>query len=146
MVVSRDCLSLPDSKNNFRLPLWAFSSVTSVRVVLLDILGFLAGNGALPRMMWEFVPPNPKLLTLTYFLPLGHGRWTLGTDRFHSFQGILVLGVLKSWLGRMKPLSSIKAALMTAATPDAASRWPMFDLTDPIKSASLLVLPPPNAR
>lgn len=127
------------------LPVCSLSSVAEKLVPLLDIAGFFAGNGALSSTTCALVPPNPKLLTETYFFPLGQGRCVLGTERFHSFHGIFLLGVLKSWFGRMKPLSSIRAAFMTAATPEAASKWPMLDFTDPMKRGSLLVLFWPSA-
>ncbi|TKW49037.1 hypothetical protein CTA1_3396 [Colletotrichum tanaceti] len=105
----------------------------------LSFLG-AAVKGAFSSTMWALVPPKPKLLTLMYFLFLGHGRCVAGIFMFHSFHGIFSLGFLKSWLGSRKPLSSIMAALMTPTMPDAASRCPMLDLTDPMKRGSLLDL------
>ncbi|GJC98191.1 hypothetical protein ColKHC_07017 [Colletotrichum higginsianum] len=105
----------------------------------LSFLGS-AVKGAFSSTMWALVPPKPKLLTLMYFLFLGHGLWVAGIFMFHSFHGIFSLGFLKSWLGSRKPRSSIMAALMTPTMPEAASRCPMLDLTEPMKRGSLLDL------
>lgn len=63
---------------------------------------------------------------------------------FHSERGIFSFGVLKLVLGRMKPFSNIMAALITAITPLAFSKWPTLLLTEPKLRGSLGVLPSAN--
>lgn len=60
---------------------------------------------------------------------------------FHAASGMFSLGVLKLVLGRMKPFSNIMAALMTAMTPLAFSKWPTLLFTDPSWRGFLGVLP-----
>jgi hypothetical protein len=106
------------------------------------------------------VPPNPKLFMLAYFLSRGQGLCDVGTYRvvntireqslrkqtlrFHSSNGILGFAFSKLQFGKMKPFSSIIAVLITEATPDAPSRWPIFDLTEPMKRGCFSVRPSPK--
>jgi hypothetical protein len=69
--------------------------------------------------------------------------WRL-TLRFHSANGIFGFPSSKLQFGKTKPFSSIIAALMTETTPDAPSRCPMLDLTEPMKSGCLGVRPSPK--
>lgn len=141
MTASRDFLSFADRTNSLLRPAASVCLLLSELAALLDteVALFPPSNGALSSTTCAFVPPKPKLFTDTYFFPLGHGLCALGTVKPHSFQGILLFGNLKSWFGRMNPRSSISAALITAATPDAASRCPMLDFTEPMKSGSRAV-------
>ena len=81
-----------------------------------------------------FVPPNPKELTPAKQVCLltGSSIASPATQRLSVTNAMSGLGVLKCRDRGRRPCSRASIALSNPASPDAGSRWPMFDLTDPI--------------
>jgi hypothetical protein len=82
-------------------------------------------------------PPIPKALTPARrgSDPLAvKGRGAVITSEETSFQGMLLLGVLKLPVGGRVPDSSAMIALIIAAAPAVSRVWPMLPFTDPIGS------------
>ncbi len=76
------------------------------------------------------MPPKPNELIPASRAPV-HGSTRVETRSRSSSNGIPGLGCSKCRLGGMTPCRIMSATLISEATPAAASRWPMLDLTEP---------------
>ena len=85
-------------------------------------------------MTCAFVPPKPKELTPAMRLPSRGSQASrfACTRTRSSSNGMCGFGVWKWRLGGSSPWSIERTTLMSPAMPAAASRWPMFVLTEPI--------------
>lgn len=83
------------------------------------------------RMTCTLEPPKPKELMPTMPPRTGRGRSTT-CSRPSCSAGILGFGLWKCRLGAQSPCSRDSSTLASAASPEAGSGCPMFDLVDPI--------------
>ena len=80
---------------------------------------------------WQLVPPTPNEDTPA--CPPGHSSISRTTSRPSSASGMSGWGRVKFRLGGSIPWCAANATLTRPATPAAASRWPMFVFTDPVR-------------
>ncbi len=90
--------------------------------------------GASSRITWALVPLKPNELTPAMRGPLGscQDRRSVTTSRGSSSQAMCGLGVCRCRCAGSSPCCSARTTLISPAMPAAASRWPMFVLTDPM--------------
>ena len=91
-------------------------------------------RGASSRTTCALVPPNPNELTPASGRPLGRrarARAPRGTRSGRASRWICGFGREKWRLAGIARWCSASAALISPAMPAAASRWPMFVLTEP---------------
>src|SRR5262245_2416863 len=91
-------------------------------------------DGALAKLIWQFVPPKPKELTPAI---LGGSLSFQTSGSVGTKNGVLSKEILgfrfSKWrLGGISLRRKASITLIKPAMPAAASRWPIFVLTDPI--------------
>lgn len=84
-------------------------------------------------MTWALLPPYPKELTLARRTPVSlfQSITSVGTSILSPLKSMAGLGVLKYIFGKILADSTLIVALIMPARPDAPSRCPKFDLTEP---------------
>ena len=85
-------------------------------------------------MRWTLVPPIPKALTpARRRRPVGPGQGSADPDTRNgpSAKAILGLAAAKPTVGGISPRRTATSAVISPATPAAASRWPTAPLDRP---------------
>ena len=102
--------------------------------------------GASSRMTWALVPAKPNELTPAMRgWPLrSHGTGSVTTSTASRSHGMCGEGFSKLRCRGSISFSNDRMTLMTPAIPAAASRWPMFVLTEPISSGRSAGRPAPS--
>lgn len=80
------------------------------------------------------MPPKPKEFTPITGSAPGRGSGAVGTRIPRPAKSIRGFGVPRCRFGGITRLSSISSALSSPAMPEAVSRWPIFDFTEPTGS------------
>ncbi|GEM_PF-2089579 len=110
--------------------------------------GSISGSaaGASSRMTWALVPAKPNELTPAMRgWPLrSHGTGSVTTSTARRSHGMCGEGFSKLRCRGNISFSKDRMTLMTPAIPAAASRWPMFVLTEPISSGLSAGRPAPS--
>jgi hypothetical protein len=89
-----------------------------------------------PLMPNEFTPASARS-------GYGHGASVACTRTGTSSQGIALLGVSKFSCGGSSRCFTASVALMSPATPEAGSAWPMFAFTEEMRSGRSFARPGP---
>ncbi len=95
-------------------------------------------DGGSPTTTWALVPLNPNELTPANrpATGLGQGVGSVGTAIAGAVAAMCGLSRRRWRCGGTMPCRSMSTALMSPATPAAASVWPRLVFTDPTRSGS----------